>query len=286
MSPWTSAGWPCGWICVEAAARAQAHQDAHVESCQGHAQLHRLIAGIEGEDGTRLAGLSMAEEGANLLGCHLSDVLTRLDAMHPQGGSPTGAALGDLDKPGIIPACNNGLTTGMTGVVMVVASLWTGFRIAARPDAGIDRVPGGRGLQWLCCHQMLQAGQRHSTSIERIVDTSPSTLEAGGQAEMDRMLDDSDGKQGIEHLKQCVTTTAEGGINGLTKGTQALKGRCVHAVSMPKRAFRVYPSSPSPCCWLNGKLSLCFNHEGVSDGISNRHQHHIGGSSKRLRPTF
>ena len=68
------------------------------------------------------------------------------------------------------------------------------------------------------------------------------------------MLDDGRGEYGVKDLKQRVTTAAEGGINLVTKGAQALKGCCVHAVSMPKRAFRVYPSSPVPCCWLNGKF--------------------------------
>jgi hypothetical protein len=72
---------------------------------------------------------------------------------------------------------------------------------------------------------------------------------------MDRVLNDWARQQGIEHLDQGITTTAEGGINCLTKGAQPLQGFCIHVLSMPKRAFRVYSSSPTPCCWLNGKLS-------------------------------
>jgi hypothetical protein len=64
------------------------------------------------------------------------------------------------------------------------------------------------------------------------------------------------GEQGIEDLKQRITTAAQGGIKVLTKGAQALKGCCVHAASMPKRAFLVYSSSPSPCCWLHGKIKM------------------------------
>ena len=64
-------------------------------------------------------------------------------------------------------------------------------------------------------------------------------LEARGQAEVDRMLDDRGGEQGIKALHQGVTATAEGDIHCLTKGAQALKGSCVHAVSMPKRALLV-----------------------------------------------
>ena len=79
-------------------------------------------------------------------------------------------------------------------------------------------------------------------------------LEARGKAEVDGMLDDGGGEQGIEDLHQGVTATSKCGINLLTKGAQVLKGSCVHAVSMPKRAFLVYSSSPAPCCWLKGKL--------------------------------
>src|SRR5215469_9160044 len=57
---------------------------------------------------------------------------------------------------------------------------------------------------------------------------------------MDRMLDDWTREQGIKHLDQRITTTAKGGIHDVTKGAQALKGFCFHALSMPKRAFRVY----------------------------------------------
>jgi hypothetical protein len=71
---------------------------------------------------------------------------------------------------------------------------------------------------------------------------------------MGRMLNDRRGEQGIEDLKQRITTAAEGGIKVLSKGAQALKGCCVHAVRMPKCAFLVYPASPHPCCWLNRKL--------------------------------
>lgn len=46
---------------------------------------------------------------------------------------------------------------------------------------------------------------------------------------MDRMLDDRGSEQGIQDLKQGITTAAEGGIHGVTKGAQVLKGRCVHA---------------------------------------------------------
>ena len=74
---------------------------------------------------------------------------------------------------------------------------------------------------------------------------------------MDRMLDDRTGQEGIKHLDQRITTTAKGGIHDLTKGAQALKGFCFHALSMPKRAFRVSSPSPSPCYWLNGK-SIVF----------------------------
>ena len=72
---------------------------------------------------------------------------------------------------------------------------------------------------------------------------------------MDRMLDDRTRQEGIKHLDQRITTTAEGGINRVTKGAQALKGFCIHAVSMPKRAFCVYSPSPSPCCWLNAQAN-------------------------------
>ena len=81
-------------------------------------------------------------------------------------------------------------------------------------------------------------------------------LEAGSEAQMNRMLDGGAGQQRIEDLEKGITTAFKGGIHLLTKGAQALKGVYVHAVSMPKRAFLVYPSSLIPCCWVHGKLSL------------------------------
>ena len=59
-------------------------------------------------------------------------------------------------------------------------------------------------------------------------------LEAGSQTQMGWMLDDGGGEQGIADLKQCVTTAAEGGINLMTKGAQALKGVCFHAPEYAK----------------------------------------------------
>ena len=95
---------------------------------------------------------------------------------------------------------------------------------------------------------------RLNESHERIVDTAPGALEAGGQAQVDRVLDDRARQQGVEDLDQSIPTTAKGGIHLTTKGAQPLKCICVHAVSMPKRVFLVHPSSCSPCCWLNDKL--------------------------------
>jgi hypothetical protein len=138
--------------------------------------------------------------------------------------------------------------------MMGVSALRAGFGIAARPDTRIDRIPGGACLQRVCCHQLLQAGQLHRARIERIVDAAPGALEAGGEAQMDRMLDDGGGEQSIEYFDQGITTATKCGIDLVTKGAQPLKGFCIHAVSMPKRAFLVYPSSPPLCCWLNGKL--------------------------------
>ena len=122
------------------------------------------------------------------------------DPSYPQWCSPTGAALGDLSKPGVVPACDDRLTIGLARVMMVVAPLWTGFGIAARPDAGIDRIPGGRGFQGLLCHEVLQPGQGHGSGIERVINTAPATLEAGGQAQMDGVLDDRTRKPGIQDL--------------------------------------------------------------------------------------
>jgi hypothetical protein len=66
---------------------------------------------------------------------------------------------------------------------------------------------------------------------------SPNPLE--NRCQIGWMLNDGDGEQGIKDLKQSVTAAAEGDINLMTKGAQPLKGFCVHAVSMPKRAFSV-----------------------------------------------
>ena len=95
---------------------------------------------------------------------------------------------------------------------------------------------------------------RLNESHERVVDAAPTALEAGGQAQVDGMFDDRACQQGIQDLTQGIPTTAQSGINCLSKGAQALQGNCIHAGSMPKRAFLVYPSSPTPCCWLNGKF--------------------------------
>ena len=85
-------------------------------------------------------------------------------------------------------------------------------------------------------------------------------LEAGREAQVDGMRDDGAGQQGIEYLVQGITTAAKGGIDVLAKGAQPLKGCCLHAVSMPKCALLVSPSSPTPCCRLNGKLRSWYEY--------------------------
>jgi hypothetical protein len=89
---------------------------------------------------------------------------------------PTVAAFGDLDEPGRVPARDDRLAVGMTSMMMIGAARRRGFRIAARPHAGIAGIPGGRCLQGLCCHQVLQPGQRHGSGIEGIVDAAPGAL--------------------------------------------------------------------------------------------------------------
>ena len=87
---------------------------------------------------------------------------------------------------------------------------------------------------------------RLNESHEGIVNAPPRALEARSEAQVDGMLDDGGGEQSIKHLDQGITMASEGSIHLMTKGAQPLKGICVHAVSMPKCAFLVYLSSPSP----------------------------------------
>ena len=149
---------------------------------------------------------------------------------------------GSLDEPGGVPASDDGLLMRVTHLMVVGASLSTGIGIIPRPATFIDRIPGGRCLQRMGGHHLFQARQRHCACVQGIIDAAPRALEARGQAQMNRMLDDRTGQEGIKHLGQRITTTAEGGINLLTKGAQALKGFCFHALPYAKvRLLCLFP---------------------------------------------
>ena len=63
----------------------------------------------------------------------------------------------------------------MTHVMRGVApqSHWCG---AAWPDTGIDRIPGGGGLQRVGGHHLFQARQWHRACVECIIDAAPKTV--------------------------------------------------------------------------------------------------------------
>ena len=94
------------------------------------------------------------QERADLLGGYLIDVFPWRHPAYPQGGGPTGAALGKLHQPGVIPASDNGLPVRMTRMMMIVAPVRTGLGIATWPDTGIDRIPSSACLEWLGGHQL------------------------------------------------------------------------------------------------------------------------------------
>jgi len=123
---------------------------------------------------------------------------------------------------------------------MIVAPLRTGFarhRAARRWHRPHPKVLVSKDSSATRCSHR---GSAIVPALPRIIDAAPGALEARGKAQMDGMLKDGGGKQGIQDLHQGVTTASKGAINLTTKGAPPLQGFGIHVLSMPTRVFLVY----------------------------------------------
>ena len=113
---------------------------------------------------TTLCDLRNRDGGGVLGGMHPADI---------ERDGPTVPREGELGQPLVGPSGNNRLPSRMTGGMVVVASLGTGFGIAAGPDAqvnGVDRLAVSGGVLRQRRPQELEVD---ATLGQRGVETAP-----------------------------------------------------------------------------------------------------------------
>ena len=95
---------------------------------------------------------------------------------------------------------------------------------------------------------MFKARQVHSSSIERVVETTPPTLAVGRQTQVRWCFDRRRGQHGVERFKQGVGSTPKGGgVDCMTEGSERFPFWCVH-IQKDERS--------SSCCLLHHSRAL------------------------------
>ncbi len=192
VPPWSAGRGLRPRVGGEAAAGPQADQARDRRVRHGQSQLHGVIARIEAEDRQRAvpgSGRRLLQPRTDLLSGHRIDVLAGDQSTHAQRRGPPRTAVGHLHQPGIVPTRDNGLPVGVAVGGRIVAALWAGFGIAARPDARIDGVPSGVGRERMGGDELLKRRPVHGAGVEGIGETAPAALTARHQTEMGGRLD-------------------------------------------------------------------------------------------------
>lgn len=113
---------------------------------------------------------------------------------------------------------------------MVVAPVWAGLSVTARPDTGVDGVPEPRGWRERIRGDLLfQAWQVHGSGIEGIVEAAPSAPAVGRQTQVRGCFQRRCGEHSIERFEQRITPTPKGRVvDLLTEGSERFPIWCVH----------------------------------------------------------
>jgi len=245
-------------IGVEATVLAQAHQGRHARLAQVKRQLHRVIAGVEDEQGDRAVGGQGARPLFDLRRRHAVRVLAGAHAPHIEGRRPAIAGQAQVVEPRVGPTRDDGLACRVARRVVVVAPRGAGLGVATRPDAvvdGVDRRPVGQRVarqevaQHAACHAAMREG--------RVGATPPATM-GRGQAQVCRRGGRARREQRVGELEEGVGAVAETGVCVGATCPQGGEGGCrVHRASLAHLApfveLKRKPSGPS------GKsLSRCF----------------------------
>lgn len=157
------------------------------------------------------------QELLDLLHCDNIDILVGLKTADLQRCSPTVMSQANLGNPVIGLACHNGLTSRVTGRMMIKGALGTRFGITPSPYAGInckDRLPRFQGVFG---KQRFNGLAVDLPFCQGIVDAAPASLKTGGQAQMCWGENRACHKQRIGEVKECIATPREELIHVLTK---------------------------------------------------------------------
>jgi Recombinase/Recombinase zinc beta ribbon domain len=245
MAAWSSGVRLGGGLRVETAPGAKAHQNSGAGVTQRLSELNGIVASIEEEPGQRIFPRQVRDKGGDLLGSHRIDILLGTQALHAHRRRPTLASEADLGDPGIGPTCDDGLPCGVARGVIVERTPRTRFGVAARPDAGIDRIERLTSRQGMLGKQGLQAWHADPPSAQRVIETAPATSMLRLDAEQWERGDGAGREQGVTQLKQSVSSTPKGRIGGGTNGDQRGKMSGVHASqSVTLRHSPEAPHSP------------------------------------------
>ncbi len=175
---------------------------------------------------------------------------------------------GTCDQPGVVPAGHNGLAMGMAVRMVVVAALWAGFGVTARPDTRVDGIPGGLRFQGIRGDQPFEPRQIHGSGVERIVETAPPTLAVGRQAQMRWRFEGRCAQHGVERLEQGVASTPKQRVHLLAEGSERFHfWLCSYPEGCALELFLSTPPGTATCCWLKCKMRGCVEEEESQEEI-------------------
>jgi hypothetical protein len=134
-------------IGVEAAPRSQTDEDLARASLEPSLDLDRVVASIEDEHGDWPYFPEPIQQSLHLPTSNLVSILCGADALYVDGGGPTLAHEVQLCDKLVGPSCDDGLTRGVSGRMVVETTLRAALGVAAIPHANVYGLDGRFALE-------------------------------------------------------------------------------------------------------------------------------------------
>ncbi len=200
-------------------------------------------------------GWQAAHQPRDLLDGHGVGILVRVDAAHIHGRGPALTGEADLGQPLVRPPGNDGLPGGMTGRMIIEATLGARRRVAAGPDAAIDRIDRLAVGERLGGEQHPQPGLVAPPMDERGVQAAPAAPMHRLAAQVDRRRHRPGGQQRLGQREERIAAPVQAGIEIIPEVTQRAEVH-VHARKCAIAAGRAATRpSPEHRAQLNHKLN-------------------------------
>jgi hypothetical protein len=226
MSPWPPGSGIGSGVGVEAAATAQPDEDRGRGSAQCDGQLERVVPGVEDKERCRALVGKALDEVADLRSGDGVAVLGGVDPPHLRWRRPAIAGQTQLGHPRIGPTGDDRLAGRVTRGMLGGATLRTRLRIAARPDADVDRVDRPLGRQRMAHHEGTERLGIERAAGKGRIEAPPAATMSGFQAEVGGRQDRASGEEGIDEFEQSIRPSAEAAVHisaeGLESGKRAI----------------------------------------------------------------